>query len=120
MLRTARASVGGMWYHALNRGNRREAVFHKPGDYDAFVKAIADACTHRPIDVLGYHLMPNHLVRLLPILTTPRAWRAGRAKLCVAQGNQQGLRPLLADDEPASSSWSQAIEQILPEWAPEF
>jgi putative transposase len=28
MPRTARASVGGMGYHALNRGNRREAVFH--------------------------------------------------------------------------------------------
>ena len=43
MPRTARASVGGMVYHALNRGNRREAVFHKPGDYDAFVEAMGDA-----------------------------------------------------------------------------
>jgi REP-associated tyrosine transposase len=49
-----------MWYHALNRGHRREAVLHKPGDYDAFVKAIADACAHRPVDVLGSCLMPNH------------------------------------------------------------
>jgi hypothetical protein len=36
MPRTARASVAGMWYHALNRGNRRETVSHKPADYDAF------------------------------------------------------------------------------------
>ena len=43
MPRTARASVGGIWYHALNRGNRRETVFHKPGDYDAFVQAMTDA-----------------------------------------------------------------------------
>jgi hypothetical protein len=43
MPRTSRASVGGMWYHVLNRGNRREAVFHKPGDFDAFVEAIIDA-----------------------------------------------------------------------------
>jgi putative transposase len=28
-----------MWYHVLNRDNCREAVFHKPGDYDAFVEA---------------------------------------------------------------------------------
>jgi hypothetical protein len=35
-------------------------------------------------------------------------------------GQSVGLRPLQADDEPASSSWSQAIEQNLPEWAPEF
>src|SRR5580693_7184665 len=64
MLRTARASVGGMWYHALNRGNRREAVFHKPGDYDSFVEAIIDARARLPADLLGYCLMPNyfHLV----------------------------------------------------------
>jgi hypothetical protein len=36
MPRTASASVGGMWYHVLNRG---KAVFHKPGDYDAFAEA---------------------------------------------------------------------------------
>jgi putative transposase len=60
MPRTARASVGGVWYHALNRGNRREAVFHKPGDYDAFVKALVDACARLPVDLLGYCLMPNH------------------------------------------------------------
>ena len=60
MPRTARASVGGLWYHVLNRGNRREAVFHKPGDYDSFVEAIIDARARLPLDILGYCLMPNH------------------------------------------------------------
>ena len=60
MPRTARASVGGMWYHALNRGNRRAAVFHKPGDYDAFVEAMVDARARLPVDLLGYCVMPNH------------------------------------------------------------
>ena len=55
-----RASVCGMWYHVLNRGNPREAVFYKPGDYDAFVEAITDARARLPVDVLGYCLMPNH------------------------------------------------------------
>jgi len=32
-----------MWYRLLNRGNRREVVFHKPADHNAFVKAMADA-----------------------------------------------------------------------------
>jgi REP element-mobilizing transposase RayT len=54
-----------MWYHALNRGNRREAVFLKPGDYDAFVKAIGEACQRLPVDVLCYCLMPNHFHLLL-------------------------------------------------------
>jgi putative transposase len=49
-----------MWYHALNRGNRREAVYHKPADNDAFVKAMADAQLRLPVDLLGYCLMPNH------------------------------------------------------------
>ncbi len=65
MPRTARASVRGMWYHALNRGNRREAVFHKPGDYDAFVKAMRDSCDRVPVDLLGYCLMPNHFYLIL-------------------------------------------------------
>src|SRR3984957_12514479 len=62
MPRTARASVGGMWYHVLNRGNRREAVFHEPGDYDAFVEAIIDARARLGVDVLGYRLMPKHFL----------------------------------------------------------
>ena len=52
--------MGGLWYHVLNRGNRREPVFHKPGDYDAFVEAILDARARLPLDLLGYCLMPNH------------------------------------------------------------
>src|SRR5271157_2499792 len=60
MPRTARASVGGMWNHALSRGNRREAVFHKDEDYAEFVEAMVDARTRLPVDVLGYCLKPNH------------------------------------------------------------
>jgi putative transposase len=60
MPRTARASVGGQWYHVLNRGNRRAEVFHKPGDYDAFTQAMLDARARVPVDILGYCLMPNH------------------------------------------------------------
>src|SRR4051812_34469 len=60
MARTARASVGGLCYHALNRGNRRETVFHKPAAYDALLGAMTDACTRTPMDLLGYCLMPNH------------------------------------------------------------
>ncbi|MCY2967598.1 MAG: hypothetical protein NT069_28875 [Planctomycetota bacterium] len=32
-----------MIYHVLNRGNRRETVFHKPADSDAFVAAMNDS-----------------------------------------------------------------------------
>jgi putative transposase len=60
MPRTARASGGGYCYHVINRGNGRAQVFHKEGDYEAFVRLIADACERLPMRVLGYCLMPNH------------------------------------------------------------
>ncbi|HEV3167939.1 MAG TPA: hypothetical protein VGZ22_28315 [Isosphaeraceae bacterium] len=43
MPHTARASVADYCYHVANRGNGRQDVFHKPEDYDAFLKMIASA-----------------------------------------------------------------------------
>jgi REP-associated tyrosine transposase len=60
MPRTARASVGGICYHVLNRGNGRRQVFRKEGDYAAFERAMAHACIEVPMRVLGWCLMPNH------------------------------------------------------------
>ena len=60
MPRTARASVGGICYHVLNRGNGRAEVFHKDGDYAAFVDLLAAANERLPLRILGYVLMPNH------------------------------------------------------------
>ena len=71
MPRSARASVGGLCYYVLNRGNRRETVLHKPEDYDAFVKAMADAYVRLPMDLIGYCLMPNHFHLVI------RPWREG-------------------------------------------
>ncbi|MDP2604020.1 MAG: hypothetical protein Q8S00_15710 [Deltaproteobacteria bacterium] len=44
MPRTARASVGDLYYHVINRGNAQSEVFHKAGDYQVFVKLIGLAC----------------------------------------------------------------------------
>lgn len=60
MPRTARASVGGMVYHALNRGNGRAEVFHKAEDYVAFLKLLCQASDRLPMRLLSYCLMPNH------------------------------------------------------------
>jgi len=60
MARTARASVGGICYHVINRGNCRADVFHKPKDYDAFVTLIVQAGARLPMRVVGCSLMPNH------------------------------------------------------------
>ena len=60
MPRAPRASVGGICYHVMNRGNGRRAVFHKHADYQAFLKAIGHACIEIPMPVLGFCLLPNH------------------------------------------------------------
>ena len=60
MPRTARASQGGYCYHVLNRGNGRRTVFHKDGDFAAFVKLLREAGERTPVRLLAYCLMPNH------------------------------------------------------------
>ncbi len=60
MPRTARASVGGLCYHVLNRGNGQAEVFHKPADFVAFLQLMTQANERLPMRILGYVLLPNH------------------------------------------------------------
>lgn len=60
MARAARGLVGGQIYHVLNRGNGRANVFHKPGDFEAFVNLIAEAKQRYPVKLLAYCLITNH------------------------------------------------------------
>jgi len=60
MPRTARASVGGICYHVLNRGNGRNEVFHKAEDYAAFLKLLFEASERIAQRLLAFCLMPNH------------------------------------------------------------
>jgi len=60
MPRTARAAVGGLVYHVLNRGNGRMGVFRKPGDYQAFVDLLVLGKDRAAVEVFGFCLMPNH------------------------------------------------------------
>src|SRR5271157_2038460 len=65
MPRTSRAPAGGYCYHVLNRGNARSRVFHKEGDFEAFVEIMAEASLRHPMRVLAYCLMPNHFHLIL-------------------------------------------------------
>jgi len=60
MPRTARASVGGLCYHVINRGNGRAEVFHKARDYQAFVDLLRGSRARVPMRLLAYCVMPNH------------------------------------------------------------
>ncbi len=60
MPRTARASAAGYCYHVLNHGNARATVFHKYGDYDAFLEMMAEDSLRVPMRIVADCLMPNH------------------------------------------------------------
>jgi putative transposase len=47
-------------YHVINRGNGRQEVFHKEGDYEAFMELMKEAKGRYPVKLYGYCLMPNH------------------------------------------------------------
>jgi putative transposase len=60
MPRTARASVGNVVYHVLNRGNAGATVFHKDADYGAFLKLLNEANERANMRLISFCLMPNH------------------------------------------------------------
>ena len=60
MPRTNRQQPGGVVFHVLNRGNERRALFNDAGDYNAFLRVMAEAIRHDPVALLAYCLMPNH------------------------------------------------------------
>lgn len=60
MPRAPRADEAGAIYHALNRGNQCQNIFHKQEDYEAFERVLFDGLQRYPVDLLAYQWMPNH------------------------------------------------------------
>ena len=62
MPRRARQAPGGYIYHVLNRAAARRRLFDHDGDYEAFLRVLAEAHARRPeaLPVLAFCLMPNH------------------------------------------------------------
>ena len=60
MPRQKRADEGGVIYHALNRGNARQQIFHKDADYEAFIRVLAEGLDKYPVELFSFTLMPNH------------------------------------------------------------
>ena len=44
----------GIVYHALNRGNGRNELFHKPEDYSAFERIMTEAMDRCPIRLWSF------------------------------------------------------------------
>ncbi len=60
MPRQKRADEAGAIYHALNRGNRRQTIFHKAEDYEAFLRVLGQGLEKYPVEMFSFVLMPNH------------------------------------------------------------
>jgi putative transposase len=60
MSRPLRIEYPGAWYHVMNRGRRREDVFHSKADYDAFLKIVRETVDVWNLKVSAYSLLPNH------------------------------------------------------------
>ena len=60
MSRPLRIEYPGAWYHVMNRGRRKESIFHDTGDYELFSKVLGQTCQMFGMKVHAYVLMPNH------------------------------------------------------------
>ncbi len=60
MPRQKRADEAGSIYHALNRGNARQTIFHKPDDYHAFLRVLGEGLERYDVELFSFILMPNH------------------------------------------------------------
>ena len=60
MSRPLRLEYENAWYHVLNRGNARAAVFQDADDYELFLDQLTRSCTRLSVAVHAYVLMTNH------------------------------------------------------------
>ena len=60
MPRTHRKTAPGYIHHVVNRGNRRETIFRKHGDYQAFLDVLAQAVAKFGMRLIAFCIMRNH------------------------------------------------------------
>ena len=59
-MRRSLRNGGGLVFHVLNRGVRRQQIFFSRSDYAAFERVLAQALSRVPVRLLAYCVMPNH------------------------------------------------------------
>lgn len=77
MARKFRVQYPGAIYHAMNRGDRREAIFSDDQDRHCFLETLAEACQKTDWQVHAWCLMHN---RFHLVVETPRANLVGGMK----------------------------------------
>ncbi len=61
MARLARVVLPGYPHHITQRGNRRQDVFFKEGDYNYYLELVSEWCASEKIEIWAYCLMTNHV-----------------------------------------------------------
>jgi putative transposase len=56
MARPLRIEYPGAYYHVMNRGNRREAIFLTDNDRKFFLNTLADSCETYSVKLITYVL----------------------------------------------------------------
>ena len=111
MGRALRLVADGLVYHALNRGNNREAVFSTDADFAAFLQALRQTQERYPFRLYGYALLNNHfhlllapdskqnISRILQSLTVAHTWRFHKAHGSIGHVWQGRFKsPVIQDD----------------------
>ena len=75
MARLARVVAAGVPHLVTQRGNRRQDVFFRDGDYKLYMSLLAEGCSEARVTVLAYSLMPDH-VHLILLPSDPDGLRA--------------------------------------------
>lgn len=70
MTRPLRLEYPGALYHVMNRGDRREAIFHGDADRRLFLESLTTVCEKTDWQIHAYCLMTNHFHL---VAETPRA-----------------------------------------------
>ena len=65
MPRPLRPIEEGLIYHVMSRGNNRQPVFLKSGDFEAFLETLTELKQRRPYALYGYCLLNNHFHLLI-------------------------------------------------------
>jgi REP element-mobilizing transposase RayT len=73
MARRPRVFAAGLLYHAIARGNRRQAIFHESRDYRVYLHRLARYRLRFEATVHAYCLMPNHVHILIQAGPPPLA-----------------------------------------------
>ena len=60
MARATRVDFPGVWYHVLNRGTERRAIFRSTRCYEKFIQLLSSLPERFGIRLHGYALMGNH------------------------------------------------------------